>query len=229
MTVLIRDLINIISSEEVSLMLEGADPAAFEMRSNYPDDHFEYQGETYHCLIGAAQKGEFKTQWVEVADTNDKGEVNRNLNTGYFEWYVLPENDDSWKGYRSNLVRFGVHRREINRWLKGEVGYREADIPESLRDQLTADSDSLPLFNSGSVNDKSEKKGKLKRTLQDNAILATLREMGVEPTQLPYRERGKNGYRADVKKKLLTSRRDLFSVKSYEKSWQRLRDSGRIC
>ncbi|MBR2514432.1 MAG: hypothetical protein IKE45_10515 [Halomonas sp.] len=221
MTLSIWNFVDIFTSEEASLIYCGADPDDFEMRRNYPDDHFEKQGKMHRLIVIAAQKGELKPCGVEVAKRNAKGEVDRDLASGMFGWNMLSDEDDSWKIYPIDLVRFYVERQELYRWLLTRVS--RSKIPEALHIQpIPVESESL-----AKAEEVSDQKGLLKRTRQGNAILATLCEMGVEPTQLPYREPGKDGFRADVKKQLL-SRKDLFTKKSFENIWQKLRDEGLI-
>lgn len=226
MTLSIWGFVDILTSEEASLLYNGADPDDFEMRRNHPDDHFKKQGMLHCQMVIAAQKGELKPCGVEVAKRNEKGEVDRDLTTGMFGWSTLSDDDFSWKKYPIDLVRFFVDRQELYRWLTTRVN--KFEIPAALciqpepEENATSSSAKLDELN-------EQQQDKLKRTRQGNAILETLREMGVEPTRLPYREPGKKGFRSDVRKKLLASRRDLFTEKSYEKSWQRLRDSGCVC
>ncbi|GAA0576057.1 hypothetical protein ACFQH5_15170 [Halomonas salifodinae] len=225
MTVSIWHLVNILASEDISLMLAGADPEDFKTRKNYPDDHFQKQGDFHRVMIHAAQNGELQPCGIEVADRDEHGEVIRDLKTGIFGWHTLPDEDDRWKGYPIDLVRFYVDRREIYRWLTAR-GFSKSDMPEALRIQPERKEDVS--LSSVKLDDVKEKKHTLKRDVQDGAILAKLREMGYEPTELPKRESGKRGHRAAVRDEFLPCRRDLFTPKSFEKSWERLRGDGRI-
>lgn len=211
MVSLVSQSINVWSSEAISLLLEGADLSVFSMGVNYPDDHFEDQGITYHNLVRAAQEGRIQVRWVEVADTDEKGEVNRNTVTGIFGWHTLPDDDETWRDLQSNHVRLGVHWREVNRWLKEEYGYSESDIPEAFRYPITIedrDGGSEPL----SAVASSEKGGGGGRVIikghrqidQDEAILEVLRVMGYKPDRLPPREPGKKWVKTEVKPKALS-------------------------
>ncbi|MDQ0027756.1 hypothetical protein J2X90_005592 [Variovorax paradoxus] len=63
--------------------------------------------------------------------------------------------------------------------------------------------------------------------LQEKKILALLREMGLDPKSLPAREKGKPGCKAEAKKTALVDRR-LFTDKSFDKAWERLRGGGEL-
>ncbi|MEC9483447.1 MAG: hypothetical protein UMU75_09040 [Halomonas sp.] len=229
MTVSIWHLLDVFTSEDVSLMLAGADPEDFETRNNYPDDHFKKQGEFHQLMVGAAQDGKLQPYGVEVADRDGKGEVKRELTTGIFGWHLLSEDDDSWKDYPVNHVRFYVHRREVYRWLT-EEGINESKIPEALRIQPGIKPDNkedVPLL-SVEPEDINKRKYSTKASLQSDAIIEKLHEMGYEPTEIPKAETGKRGVRADVKDELLSKCRDLFTEKTFKTSWQQLRNEGLI-
>lgn len=220
MTLSIWSFVDIFTSEEASLIYCGADPDDFEMRRNYPDDHFEKQGKMHRLIVVAAQQGEIKPCGVEVAKRNAKGEVDRDLASGMFGWNMLSDEDDSWKIYPIDLVRFYMERQEFYRWLTTRVS--KSKIPEALRIQPgPEDSESPSLAKLDEVN---RQKGLKKSKRQGNAILATIREMGHEPLAYPKARSGQRGVKADVRDKLLSTRQDLFTKKSFIKSWQWLRD-----
>lgn len=226
MTNLFSGSITVWSSEEISLLMAGADLSDFKTGINYPLGHFDAQDSAYIRLASAAQEGWIQVRWVEVADLNEEGEVNRDDATGLFKWLTLPDDNEAWKSYWFGHIRFGVHWREINRWLKDEFGARETDIPEVFRLQSEPEESESP--SPAKLVEANSQKGLLKSKRQGNAILATLREMGYEPTGYPKQKDGHSGVKADVRGKLLTSRRDLFTEKSFDNAWQRLRNEGHI-
>lgn len=226
MTLSAWSFVDILTSVEASLIYYGADPDIFETRRNYPDDYFPDQEKMHMRMVAAAQKGELKPCGVEVAKRNEKGEVDRNLTTGIFDWDILSDDDLSWKDYPPNLVRFWLDRQELYRWLLTIVSH--SNIPEELHVQPGyKKNELLSLLKTDEVNEP--KQYVLKRDRQDKAILDTLLEMGYEPTEYPKAEAGHSGVKADVREKLLLNRRDLFTEKSFKNSWQRLRNKGLIC
>lgn len=228
---LVSRSITVWPSEEISLLIEGADLSVFKTGANYPIGHFDDQDETYFRLARAAQEGRVQVRWVEIADTNEKGEVNRDTTTGLFNWLALPYDDEAWKSYPYAHIRFGVHWREVAQWLKDEFGYREADIPKEFRYQPWIDDESGGDEPSASIGPSGHFiiKGS-RHTEQDEAILETLRGMGYEPTELPERIPGKKWIKVDVKARAHAFFPQLFVEGSttFVKSWDRLRKAGLI-
>lgn len=66
-----------------------------------------------------------------------------------------------------------------------------------------------------------------KQRAQEERILELIREAGHSPTELPPWEPKKDGAKAEVRR-LALKERALFTSKSYDLAWQRLRDDGRI-
>lgn len=69
--------------------------------------------------------------------------------------------------------------------------------------------------------------GQLRSKAQEAAILSELQRLNYNPLRLPDREKGKPGPRAEIKEVLLKNAQ-LFTAKSFEKAWDRLRADGRI-
>ncbi len=67
-----------------------------------------------------------------------------------------------------------------------------------------------------------EVKHKNKQILQEEAIIAALVEIGLEPKNLPNREPGKAGPKLDIRQICLKNR-NLFTDSSFEAAWGRLR------
>ncbi|MDV7212926.1 hypothetical protein [Azotobacter beijerinckii] len=62
---------------------------------------------------------------------------------------------------------------------------------------------------------------------QDQAVIEMLRQLGYEPKDLPERPAGRKGAKTDVWSEL-SNRKDLFTERSFSKTWDRLRASGDI-
>lgn len=62
----------------------------------------------------------------------------------------------------------------------------------------------------------------LQQAHQEQEILRVINELGYAATNLPKDQRGKNGVKADVRERL------NFSVKVFDKAWERLSADGRI-
>lgn len=223
------NFVGVLTSEEVSLILKGADPDDFKMRVNYPDDHFKEQGEVHRWMVINAQKGALNPCGVEVAKTNKKDEVDRDLDTGMFGWRLLEDGDFSWKNYPIDTVRFYVHRNEIFRWLLAE-GISEENIPDKIRNrhEIKSDEPVVTDCQSGDFGDVGERHFVSKRDQQNRSILSEIVEQGYSPTEMPYSGTGRGGVKALVKKNLLKNK-NMFTKKSFDNVWQGLRDEGLIC
>jgi hypothetical protein len=66
-----------------------------------------------------------------------------------------------------------------------------------------------------------------KASLQDRAILDWLIENNLEPSRLPLRATGKSGPKAECRAQMVKAAA-LFSAKSFDIAWERLRKSGEI-
>jgi len=67
----------------------------------------------------------------------------------------------------------------------------------------------------------------LKQRRQEQKILDLLKHQGFNPIDLPYREPGKRGVKSGTKNMALQDT-SLFTEKSFENAWQRLRDERRV-
>jgi hypothetical protein len=85
--------------------------------------------------------------------------------------------------------------------------------------------DNLPIRNDPALGDAE--KHQSKASLQDRAILDWLNKNKFEPTCLPSRAPGKAGAKAECRAQM-TKAAALFSAKSFEIAWERLRRSGEI-
>ncbi len=228
---LVSKSITVWPSEEISLLVEGADLSVFKTGINYPIGHFDDQDETYFRLARAAQEGRILVRWVEVADMNAEGSVNRDTATGLFNWFALSDEDEVWKSYLPSHIRFGVHWREVNKWLKDEFGYKESDIPEAFRCQpwIEDENERGELSSPVVTNGKTIIKGR-RQTDQDEAILKVLRDMGYEADKLPKFKHGKDWVKSEIKLKVHSIHPRLFveGATTFKKSWERLRKAGLI-
>ncbi|WP_156821659.1 hypothetical protein [Halomonas smyrnensis] len=239
MSSLVSHSIDVRSSEAISIILEGADINDFrmDMGVNYPDDHFDDQGITYRRLVSAAQMGDLDVCWVQVADLNASGEVNRDSVTGLFGWFDLSIGDKCWRSLRPSLVRLGIHRKEINRWLKRGCGYSEVDIPEAFKfphSERSEDGDDNEGWDSwpagtGRVKNNYIMKGS-RQSDQDELVLKILGGLGYDPLRLPKFKPGSFWVKSEVKLKSESDYPKIFVKGStiFEKSWDRLRKHGRI-
>lgn len=66
-----------------------------------------------------------------------------------------------------------------------------------------------------------------KMRLQEDAILRMLSRLGYVASDLPQRTPGKSGVRAEVWD-ALKDQKSLFTTKSFQKAWERLRDEGQV-
>lgn len=75
--------------------------------------------------------------------------------------------------------------------------------------------------------DDNEVRAVTRTESQETAILDALESQGFDPLAIPL-TRGKGGAKQKVKSFLLAGRRDLFTPRSFDKAWERLRGDGRI-
>ena len=66
-----------------------------------------------------------------------------------------------------------------------------------------------------------------KQRAQENRILALLNAQGYNPLLLPSMVSGKSGIKAKIRRLALVER-TLFTAKTFDTAWQRVRDDGRI-
>lgn len=66
-----------------------------------------------------------------------------------------------------------------------------------------------------------------KGQLQEQAMLDALRKLGYTPDALPPKTPGSNWVKAQARREL-SSRKDLFTTKTFDSTWERLRKSGEI-
>jgi len=64
---------------------------------------------------------------------------------------------------------------------------------------------------------------------QDAAIIAAIRAKNIEPKKIPKAPSGKPGLKAEIRKDILQTHKDIFSSNGvFNDAWQRLRSSGEI-
>lgn len=222
------NFVDVLTSEEVSLILNGANPDDFEMRVNYPDDHFKEQGKVHRWMVIHAQKGALNPCGVEVAKLNEMGEVDRDLETGMFGWRLLEDDDFSWKSYPIDNIRFYVHRNEVFRWLLTQ-GFSEENIPDQIRNlhEMNSREELVTNCQPESEDDVGRRRYATKKEQQTEIIIRVIKNLGFLPAELPKGENGKGGVKALVKKEVI-EKTNMFTESSFKHMWHSLRKEGVI-
>lgn len=116
-----------------------------------------------------------------------------------------------------NAVSLGPSTLLVGEGLKSSVVFAH-DIADFLENRL------IELVNSPSspTTESYQSKHKNKQLLQEEAIIKTLIENDFVPKNLPTREPGKSGPKA-LAKNICLQDRNLFSDKSFDLAWERLR------
>jgi hypothetical protein len=67
-----------------------------------------------------------------------------------------------------------------------------------------------------------------KQRAQEIKILQLLKEKGHDPLKLPTRDKGKRGIKSEIRVIALAAKPVIFTINSFDKAWQRLRDGCEI-
>lgn len=116
-----------------------------------------------------------------------------------------------------NAVSLGPSTLLVGEGLKSSVVFAQ-DIADFLENRL------IQMVNCpySPTTESHQSKHKNKQTLQEEAIIKTLIENDFLPKNLPTRKAGKSGPKA-IAKKICLQDRNLFSDKSFDLAWDRLR------
>ena len=109
-----------------------------------------------------------------------------------------------------------------------EAGIYGRQQPKLTTADLLVPMVAIKAIESASTQNKEEPaKHVPKGQLQEQAMLDALRKLGYTPDALPPKTPGSNWVKAQARREL-SSRKDLFTTKTFDSTWERLRKSGEI-
>jgi hypothetical protein len=175
---------------------------------------------------------------LDGVDSKNDEAIARRLNGGWISWLRIDEADGIFYILPDDCAWIDADELKTALQIESDVDLSKpaflwgSDVDtfwELLGDQGIPTSVLAEDYGAWVLEQQHKERSGLKRTAQQEAvILAEIRKLGFDPSEIPRPARGYPGVKSDVRQIVLTGHLRLFTPSSFEKAWDRLRRAGQI-